>query len=279
MSRNPYIIDNQKPTLQQSVFVFIDILGYKNMILQPKGADEQQKMLRKLHQALYSGRLWLEGKTLKWGAEDVSDSNILNGLKKLSKKDRFALRAFTDNIVIGWPIRDDARTELCEACIYLIYFQFQMIKEGFFFRGAISVGEVYIDEIAVFGDALTDAHAGESTLARDPRIILTSSAVETVTKHLSGSSIEPPYTKYLLCDSDGQWFLNYLDCLMIAEEELGPSYEELLRHKQIVEEKLAEYEESPNLWSKYAWVAGYHNYFCDAHSKHFNREHKIDIAR
>jgi hypothetical protein len=142
------------------------------------------------------------------------------------------------------------------------------------------VGKAYIDEIAVFGDALIEAYKGESELARDPRIILTSSAVEAVKRHLSESNINPyylPYVKNLLCDSDGQWFINYLDCLLIAENECGPLYEELLKHKLSVEKKLDEYKGKPKLWSKYAWVAGYHNYFCDAHSQHFNAEHKIDI--
>ena len=58
----------------------------------------------------------------------------------------------------------------------------------------------------------------------------------------------------------------------------GPFYDALLKHKAVVEQKLSEYKSKPPIWSKYAWVAGYHNYFCDAHSEWFNDEHKINLG-
>ena len=59
----------------------------------------------------------------------------------------------------------------------LMNFQFSMSVRGFFVCGAISIGNAFIDDIVVFGDALTEAYLGESKLARDPRIILTEKAV------------------------------------------------------------------------------------------------------
>jgi hypothetical protein len=153
-----------------------------------------------------------------------------------------------------------------------------MALEGFFIRGAISIGEVYIDDIAVFGDALTQAHTGESRLARDPRIILTASAVTAVKQHLNyySSTKFAPQVKELLQDSDGQWFVNYLDTILVAEDEHGPFYEELLKHKAAVETRLIEHRDNPLIFSKYVWVAGYHNCFCDLHPRHFSIEHKIN---
>lgn len=267
MPRNPYHIDGQEPTLQQSVFVFMDILGYSEMIRQSHTSGTQQQVLRKLHQALGKGRAWLE------------DKDIPPELPKLMKKDLYALKAFTDNIVIGWPARDDAESEFGSAFFKLANFQFQMVIEGFFIRGALSVGDAYVDEITVFGSALSEAYAGESSLARDPRIILTSSAVKTAKKHLTyyGNPQHAPHVRDILCDSDGQWFLNYLDCVLGAVDEYGPFYEEFLKHKMVVEEKLEEHRGNPPIWSKYAWVAGYHNYFCDLHSYYFSDDHKINM--
>jgi hypothetical protein len=267
MSRNPYENVEGAPQLQHSVFLFMDILGYKNLTQVAEQDGTQQELLQRLHNALSNGRKELEDK-----------HESLAGLKKLTPKDRYALKAFTDNIVIAWPIIEDAEIELGSAFSKVAWFQFNMALEGFFIRGAISIGEAYIDDIVVFGDALTQAHTGESQLARDPRIILTASAVTAVKQHLNyyASSKFAPQVRELLQDSDGQWFVNYLDSVLIAEDDHGPFYEEFLKHKAAVETRLAEYRDNPLIFSKYVWVAGYHNCFCDLHPRHFSDKHKID---
>lgn len=267
MSRNPYHATGQAPTLRRSVFAFMDILGYSEMIKKSARDETQENSLRSLHRALTTGRKWLE------------DGDSSDTFKSLIKKDRYALKAFTDNIVIGWPVRDDAESEFGDAFFKLGAFQFQMVLEGYFIRGALSVGNAYVDEVAVFGDALMEAYQGESSLARDPRIILTESAVKTTKQHLTyyGNRRHAPHVREVLRDSDGQWFLNYLECVLWAEDESGPFYEEFARHKSAVETKLTEHKDNPPIWSKYAWVAAYHNYFCDLHSHHFDEGHKVNV--
>ena len=154
-----------------------------------------------------------------------------------------------------------------------------MAIEGFFLRGALSVGDAYVDEIAVFGGALMEAYVAESTLARDPRIILTNTAIAAVKRHLTyyTHASTAPHVRDVLRDSDGQWFLNYLESVLLAEHEAEPFYADLLRHKKAVEEKLQEHRGAPAVWSKYAWVAGYHNFFCDLHPRYFGAEHKINV--
>lgn len=267
MSRNPYHTE-EVPTLRNSVLAYMDILGYSDMIRESEELGTQQEVLSRLYTTLSKERERLEEKT---------DSQ--QQLREFIKKDNYALKAFTDNIVMGWPIRDDGEFEFWSAFSKLGIFQLHMVTSGFFIRGAISVGTAYIDEIAVFGKALTEAHKGESSLARDPRIILTTSAMKVAREHLTHYS-EPrhaPHIRDILQDSDGQWFLNYLDCILIAENEQGPFYDQFLKHKTIVEQKLQQHRGNPSIWSKYTWVAGYHNYFCDLHPEHFNDDHKINV--
>ena len=267
MSRNPYHRNANQPTLHRSVLVFMDILGYSELIRASQASGTQQETLRTLHKVLSLGRRWLEER-------DTSPE-----LRELIKTDFYALKAFTDNIVIGWPVHDDAESEFGSAFFKLGSFQFQMVLEGLFVRGALSVDEAYVDEIVVFGQALAEAYAGESTLARDPRIILTKSAVQSIRTHLKyySNPLDAPQVRHVLRDSDGQWFLNYLECILWAEHEQGPFYNEFLRHKEVVESKLSQYKSIPAIWAKYAWVAGYHNYFCDLHSHHFREEHRINV--
>lgn len=244
----------------------MDILGYKALILGSQANGTEAQTLIDLHSALSQSRDKLEGKDLPLA------------LRSFGSKKSFALKAFTDNIVIGWPVHSDAEVEFGCAFMYLAEFQFNMAIRGYFVRGAISVGPAFVDEIAVFGSALTEAHIGESELARDPRIILTDTAVGAIQLHLKYyyPPGHAPQTRDLLRDTDGQWFLNYLEAVMIAEHEQGPFYDEFLMHKVAVENRLTEHSASPTVWAKYAWVANYHNYFCDLHSKYFGDEHKID---
>ena len=263
MSRNPYIVNGQEPALVESVFVLMDILGYSDLMLQSQTANQQQPALRDLHSALSASRNHLESQALF----------------SISRKDFYALKSFTDNIVIGWPVHSDAQAEFGIAFPRLAEFQFNMAIRGYFVRGAVSVGPAYVDDVVVFGDALAEAYKGESILARDPRIIFTESAVRAIERHLKyySRAANAPHVRNILKDADGQWFLNYLESVLIAEDQRGPFYNEFVLHKRAVEKKLSEHTANPEIWAKYAWVAGYHNYFCDLHSNHFNDEHRVNI--
>jgi hypothetical protein len=261
-NRNPYIQGFCEPQLRNSVVVFMDILGYRDIVEQSAESGPDEKMFQRLHSALKASKNEL--------MEDASIS--------IGNKDCYAVKAFTDNIVIGWPIRDDAEAELVDLFSSLSLFQLDMTLAGFFIRGGISIGPLYMDDIAVFGKGLIEAHKGESQLARDPRIVLTHSADIAIRKHIDYYTRpeESPQNRDLYKDTDGQVFLNYLETVLLAEDEYGPFYDRLLAHKKVVESKLIEYEKSPTIWSKYAWVANYHNFFCDQYPGYFDDSHKID---
>jgi hypothetical protein len=181
--------------------------------------------------------------------------------------------------VIGWPILGDGESELGGAFFDLSLFQFSMIDAGFFIRGAISIGNLYLDDIAVVGGGLIEAYKGESSLARDPRIILTPSAAVAVKEHLNyygaaeGGGAHAPQNRELLRDADGQLFLNYLYVIVFPDDEENPNIEILRIHKARVSENLARHRSNPTIWNKYAWVARYHNFFCGLYE--IADEHRI----
>lgn len=261
------------------MIAFVDVLGYGNLIRESRSRRKSLKLLARLHEALRRGRQWLDGPESGHSTwEDEED-----------EEDLHSLVAFTDNIVIGWPvdpyglpeskldpILDDAESQLGLAFTGLAGFQFEMAKAGFFVRGAVAVGDAYVDEYCVFGKGLLEAHEGESSHARDPRIILMPSARERVNSHLDcyRRSEGAPQNRELLRDIDGQWFLNYLDTIHIGGDD-RPFFDELREHKEAVEVRLNEHRQSPTVFSKYSWVAGYHNYFCDLHDY---EDYKIEIG-
>ena len=256
-SQNPYVGGNEgSPKLKQSVIAFVDILGYKDIVEENKNSGTSDELLKKLHNTLRTSRKHVD--------PDQGD-------KKYIMEDLSAMRAFTDNIVIGYPIRGrgDAESELVTIFRNLSYFQMKMTMDGFFVRGAIAVGELYMDDIVVFGVEFIEACKAEKSLARDPRIILTDSAKEAVKKHLKyyGDPSYSPQASCLLKDCDGQYFVNYLDTIIneewyILKKELLLHKKELLLHKLAIETKLKKYLSKPYVWNKYVWTANYHNYFC-----------------
>jgi hypothetical protein len=265
MGQSPYPLVDDKPELRYSVVAFLDVLGFQEIARAAERAGAAQDLLCRLRTALTDAHQHLDDSTLP--GSDLWPSRLS------------VVKAFTDNIVIGYPIRTNAESELGSMMRQVSWYQFSMVLAGFFVRGAISIGDLFVDDLMVFGDGLLDAHHGEANLARDPRIILTPSAVEAIREHIRYYQ-EPssaPQCDDLVQDADGQWFVNYLDVVICAVPEHAPFYDELRKHKEIVEGRLVEFRSQPSIFSKYAWVAGYHNWWCSQHSHYFDEKYKIPL--
>jgi hypothetical protein len=177
-----------------------------------------------------------------------------------------AAQAFTDNIVIGCPLSldDDGEAELGALVLSLRWYQLERVNRGFFVRGGIAVGELYVDEDIVFGDALIEAHRIESEVACDPRIVLSETIGPYLLRHAQSYSgpQEFPYNQTLLVDADGQLFVNYLGATF-DEDPDGPDLSAIKAHRESVTSMLDVHKASPAIWAKYAWAANYHNFICD----------------
>ena len=242
------------PRMQMSVVAFIDLLGYRAEVLRAHREGRQQEYLLKLRKAL---------------------DRSLSGLRDFAQGHAapWRVKAFTDNIVLGFPVFiEDEPGTLNIVIERLGRFQLFMTIDGFFIRGGVAMGEVYFDKDIVFGPALLDAYEIESQQARDPRIVLGDSCID----HLAISS------GWLLKDADGQFFINYLDRIGwydVYDEQRGraPIGTDLLtQHKRLVEGKLREYARKPVVWSKYHWIARYHNAFCKYCGESLPLRYRVD---
>jgi hypothetical protein len=189
-SRNPYHDVGQPPKFLRSVCLYMDMLGYKDMWCRAEQEGSQDSFLQRLYEALEEGQEWLLPRGNDFWPTD---------------KDRYSIKAFTDNIVIGWPVHGDAESELGSIFSNIAFFQLRMATHGFFLRGAISLGDAYVDDVAVLGTAFLEAVQGEAQ-AGNPRIILTDSANTAVRKHLTYYSPpdHAPQYRDLFQDSDGK---------------------------------------------------------------------------
>lgn len=261
--QNPYTPTATQPAaLLPSAVAFVDILGYETMVRAAHDSRTSEVLLRRLHSVI---------------------PTALDRLRKPAHNklgmDHYIVRAFTDNVVIGYPLEDDGEPQLGHLLQLLAYFQCELASEGFFIRGGVAVGPAFISEDLVFGPALLDAYDGEHTLARDPRIVLTESARMLLEKHICyyRERIESPHAQLVFSDPDGMYFINYLYATLDDEFESVPNRERLHEHRAAVERQMTAYRSKPPIWSKYAWSATYHNFFCAQHSS--AQECYIDLDR
>lgn len=257
---NPYQQANGAPCLRNSVAAFIDILGYRDYIATAfKEPGKGEKELLRLRNALDVAYRDLKARSC-WE----------NPFGDMAPQ----VRSFTDNLIIGYPIPEYgwwAVEHLNSLIFYISFLQAEMAREGYFIRGAISVGDLYIDEDIVFGPALMEAYHAEQNLAIYPRVIL----CESAEMQYRDPRRERRVTD-LLIDSDQRVFVDYLEnTVMIAYPDDRPFTEFLEGHKKSVVAKLQEFANRPYIRAKYDWAATYHNSFCDTYPELIDKKHKI----
>lgn len=249
MRKNIYFDEDGTPRLLTSYCVFMDILGFTNTITESFGKGEGEALFKRFYEVISS-----QAKLFK------SDPDF-------HLPDRWIAKIFTDNIVLGHPFYStDGESEFGSIVWTVASYQLAMALEGFFVRGGIAIGDLFMDENTAFGPALLEAHSIESTLARDPRIILSKEVHGLVISHTTfyADPSKCPQNRDVLIDADGNAFINYLDELIInVTEGFLVDWEGLGRHKEHIEAGLTKYKPQPRIWSKYYWLANYHNFFCE----------------
>lgn len=244
----PY--DSNNPKLIPSVVTFIDVLGFSQLGMKAFNDGMGDEFLEQIHASLKNAR------------------STITEQFPLAK-----VKVFTDNVVIGWPIHEsgDGEGELGTTFLNLAEYQFSLALDGFFTRGGVSVGPHFMDEETVLGPELITAYNLESQVAVYPRIILSGKSIEKVHTYRTyyPSKYDNPFYFELLEDMDGEWFINYLYVLFEWYEEeaingdFTPFFPHLEAHRNRIERALHDYANNYKLLKKYAWIANYHNYFCD----------------
>ena len=257
---NPYIVPGEPPRTRNSVVAVLDVLGFAETMRAAYRNESSPKLLAELRSAMDDAYKNFEER--KWNNEIRTS---------------WYVKAFTDNIVIGHPVVfSDAEGELGSVLLALREYQIEIVIAGFFVRGGVGIGELYMDDEIVFGDALLEAHEAEQSIARDPRTVMAKSAQSYITQQFRfyGDPTEAPQNQVLLRNVDDQLFVNYLGAAF-DEDPQRPMFGRIERHRLTVERKLEEFRSQPPIWSKYAWVAGYHNFICQEQGREF-RNYRID---
>jgi len=128
------------------------------------------------------------------------------------------IKVFSDNIIVAIPSdttqRDDhhpiiALNRIGPAVRYL---QREFLNKKILIRGGVTYGQLYIDDVFVWGKALIDAYSLESTIAKYPRIVIDQSIVELKGLVLfDDQSLDFLSINKIKKDYDGEFFFDYLN--------------------------------------------------------------------
>jgi hypothetical protein len=261
---NPYKDKDGNPRLLKSITAFIDILGYSEYIKKCFKDGNGQEELKRLRDALDSAYADLKQKAGR--DEWASGANL-------------QIRTFTDNLVIGYPVSDPkynedefAQDKLQSVIFYVSFLQAELARCGYLIRGAITIGELYIDDDIVFGSSLIEAVESEKK-AVFPRVIICPEAKKCFRASWNDKGISD-----LLVDSDNMVFIDYLEAtVMIAYPDDRPFTEFLDGNKACIENNLKRFHDAPYIRAKYEWAAVYHNSFCEKYPDLFDDSNKIAL--
>lgn len=164
-------------------------------------------------------------------------------------------KIFSDNIVIAMPLRSTPKNRvediLCLLDFVSLFQNNAVIHHSWLIRGGITIGELFMDKLMIWGKGLIRAYKLESELAFYPRIILDQTIVD---------AIDVVDNTYVSKDSDGFWFLNFLNYNMKVEyhydffKEMKNSYVRMLME---MKGKDGIYPDKP--FQKVQWYRNYAN--------------------
>jgi hypothetical protein len=239
-------LEGGSPVHRLSYCAFLDILGFSARLSASYVDGKEDELLQRFHK-IFDKRI----KSLK---SDVEESLLY-------------FKSFSDNVLLAHPqFSDDLESEFGFILWSIQEYQYEMALQGFFIRGGLAIGKLFVDENSVYGEALLDAYALETSVAVNPVVVLSDDAMKLVDQHLGYYRGEfAPQVRSVLVNSGGRYFINYLaECILEGPEGEWLNIASLRKHKEQIENALDQYAEIPAVGAKFSWLAAYHNYFCDS---------------
>jgi len=179
---------------------------------------------------------------------------VANSISRTNNINEFDIKIFSDNILIAQKIDQEKLGNQITSLINLIgSIQFHALMYfGFLMRGGITIGELSIDPIVVWGTGLIKAFDIEKNLAYYPRIIISDHVLK---EYDSNKQKEINLYAFIKKDFDGLWFINFL----LA----APNIKLIPKEFEILQEFVESYLKKPEkIKQKINWLVAYFNAYC-----------------
>lgn len=227
---------------RQRWLVYLDILGYREMVQAAADGRGIPSLLRQLRQAI-DATLDLGNRQSVFHLSRDAKTRVLGDAVYVTTAatPRGALRAL--------------RSAASLACMFAL--------QGLFVRGGIARGGHFDDGSVLLSPALVAAHELE-TLAVYPRVAV---GVELLQALQPERRFDRQVSELLRRDNDGMWYVHYLQLLAYFDTYWSGPAGDILReylpiHKAEIERRRRAAPQTERVHAKYEWLASYHNRFC-----------------
>lgn len=165
------------------------------------------------------------------------------------------IKIFSDNIVIAMPLyshNDDVNRIECLLNFVSIIQNQAVITHSWLVRGGITIGELFLDDMLVWGTGLVHAYKLESNVAKYPRIIIDR---EIFNAYVLES---PSFCQ----DDDGYYFLDFLNSVSSFDAHGNDNSVQLAKtsYLQLLDNvKISGCDRSEKVYEKLRWYGNYIN--------------------
>lgn len=134
---------------------------------------------------------------------------------------------------------------------------------GWLLRGGISIGQLFIDDVMVWGDALLTSYYLEDKVANYPRIIIDKSVVDEIIQ-------DNKLSEYMRKDFDNLYFLNFLnDCHFCGEM--------LMNGFQIMQREAGN-NIADKTYQKFSWHMNFVNSELDRKNEEQDKKYRLSMS-
>jgi len=223
--------DKQEPRYEKRLVLFLDVLGFSEII---DSTAKKPETLVKLIKAL----------------------DELRGIHV----DRSVLKRvthFSDSIVVSYRI--DKQAAAFSLLSGIAFGVIRMVEHGYLLRGAVTIGDLYHSKDHVVGPAMVKAYRMESKEANYPRVIV-DPQIFALARSNPGETNTPEQEEehvrnYTTKDKDGRYFFDYVSWDSVVEVTGGendryPAY--LKKLSRLIEAGLK--HSDPHVKEKYLWL-------------------------
>jgi len=244
-------------TYTKNIVVFIDILGFKDIISQTESSDS------KLHAILNAlGYLKKLESPYKWSTElvEIEECAQYKGLQDFNLTGLIKCTCFSDSIVISIPVNTETINPVASTLIAnLASFGANLITKKVLLRGGITIGNlIHTSDGIVMGKALIDAYHLEASSAIYPRIIISDKLVDQLNYPILKKRDSYPYHQYLSRFDDGCiGFTQFIFFQVLQSNSIISSDKikaELEKVADTIIEGLNSSVEKSRVYEKYHWL-------------------------
>ncbi len=191
----------QEIKYEKRLVVFMDILGFKEIVSQ---SEKDPEKIQLLFSVLNYLKDWEVSENWNLKFVEIEEDAQKKGVENFEIRGKTNSTSFSDSIVVSVKVNNNENEIASTLIVNLPYIGAVLLEKGILFRGGLTIGDIIHNENGtVFGQALIDAYNLERSSAIFPRIILSDKLLYKLNYPLETKSDRYPYHQYLERFDDG----------------------------------------------------------------------------